>query len=77
MHNNVQDPAALWDKYKLDMCEDFLHAERQVNPDRTLYGQVWDQALLDIEKHLIIVRLRMPLEVSSAVEMHPEGCGRV
>jgi hypothetical protein len=23
------------------------------------------------------VRLRMPLEVSSAVEMHPEGCGRV
>jgi hypothetical protein len=25
----------------------------------------------------IFVRLRMSLEVSSAVEMHPEGCGRV
>jgi hypothetical protein len=32
-----------------------LHAERQVNPNRVLDAQIWDLALLDIEKHLVMM----------------------
>jgi hypothetical protein len=50
--NNVAEPAALWDRFKADLCEDFLHAARQVNASRQLDDQLHDMALREIEKHL-------------------------
>jgi hypothetical protein len=51
-YNGVIDAGALWEKYKGDMTEDFLHRARQGNPDRQFDGEIYDMGLREIQQHL-------------------------
>jgi hypothetical protein len=48
------DPRALWEQFKLDICEDILHRHRRFfrNMNLTLNGDMENEALLDIEVHI-------------------------
>jgi hypothetical protein len=51
-YNGVVDAAALWEKYKGDMCEDFLFSARQQNPARQFDGELYDMGLRELQRHL-------------------------
>jgi ATP-dependent DNA helicase PIF1 len=47
--NDVSDPLALWNCFKLDLAEDFLHQARRQNPSRELDDFVLNQALRHLD----------------------------
>ena len=48
--NEVCEPLALWNEFKNDMCEDYLHAAQTVNPQCD--NEVWGMGLAQIERLL-------------------------
>jgi len=51
-YNEVTDPLQLWNDFKNDMCDDLLHAARDVNPARDFDDGIWGLGLSDIAVHL-------------------------
>uniref|UniRef100_UPI00358E883F uncharacterized protein n=1 Tax=Myxine glutinosa TaxID=7769 RepID=UPI00358E883F len=53
---DIQDPEKLWEDHKGNMSEDFLHLARRQNPgvDIDFNCAIYNQALIELEKHLIV-----------------------
>jgi hypothetical protein len=72
-YNEVTDPLQLWNDFKNDMCDDLLHAARDVNPARDFDDGIWGLGLSDIAVHLqgmggrTLVEFNLPVELANAV----------